>query len=351
MLDNKISTDSRDRWESLLDEFRAFGGTANNVIQREGSFGLGLFPIDPAQPVELRVPDKLLVATDNVELKNGEIVLKEESNYPKGFGDWYRRFQTNYSWGAEAKKTIHAFETGLKSLPEDIKKYLANLGLTINGRLPGINEDQEIFQRFILTRQISKKGCTYLMPIIELVNHSPDQSSWNIDDKSISIKGNYNNEILVRYSVSDPLRRFFQYGFNCKEPIAFSMDLTINHNGKKVHIKGGINFKHLSKFKINYYQSNLLIERPMLGSFNQPRMPKTIFRGSCNTLKEIQVDELFDQIHQVNRLTIITIIRKLETIDTPISHQFKEACLDQINALSEHYGSRNLDAIVNQDAM
>ena len=163
MLNNTISTDSRDRWEILVEEFRSFGGTANNVIQREGLFGLGLFPINPAKPVELRVPDELLVATDNVELKNGKIVLKDESNYPKGFGDWYTRFQTNYSWGAEAKKSIRAFETGLKALPEDIKKYLSNLGLSIDGRLSGTNEDEEIFKRFVLTRQINKNGSTFLM--------------------------------------------------------------------------------------------------------------------------------------------------------------------------------------------
>ena len=83
MVGNTINTDSRNRWDTLVEEFRGFGGTANNIIQRKGDFGLGLFPIDPAKPVELRVPDQLLVATDNIELKNGEIVLKDESSYPK----------------------------------------------------------------------------------------------------------------------------------------------------------------------------------------------------------------------------------------------------------------------------
>ena len=279
MVSNTINADSRNRWDILVEEFRGFGGTANNVIQREGDFGLGLFPIDPAKPVELRVPDQLLVATDNLELKNGEIVLKDESSYPKGFGDWYRQFQTNYSWGAEAKNSILAFETGLKSLPEDIKNYLKNLGLPIDGRLPGTNEDEEIFQRFILTRQISKKGSLFLMPMIELVNHSPRHSSWGIDDRSIYIEGNYDNEILVRYSVSDSIRRFFQYGFICEEPTAFSMNLIVNHKGENIYIKGGINFKHLQNFKTSTQDSNLFLERPMLGSQYQPRMPRTIFRN------------------------------------------------------------------------
>tara|TARA_B100001093_G_scaffold95217_1_gene87354 strand:+ start:609 stop:1652 length:1044 start_codon:yes stop_codon:yes gene_type:complete len=341
MVSNTINTDSRNRWDILVEEFRGFGGTANNIIQRKGDFGLGLFPIDPAKPVELRVPDQLLVATDNIELKNGEIVLKDESSYPKGFGDWYRRFQTNYSWGAEAKNSIRAFETGLKSLPEDIKNSLSNLGLLSKDRFVGIIEDEKIFQRFILTRQINKKNNFYLMPMIELVNHSPNQSSWGMDDESIYIEGQYNEEILVRYSVADPLIRFFQYGFNCKEPIAFSTNLAINHKRGKIYVKGGINIEHLKNFKLIPHESTLIVDRPLLGSLNQPRKPRTIFRESCKSIEIINSDELFDQIHQLNRIAMITLFRNLENIKTLISQQLKEACLDQIITLSHHYGFRN----------
>ena len=48
-------------WHAFLDEFRTFGGKAENVMQRKGAFGMGLFPIDPAKPVDLFIPDALLV--------------------------------------------------------------------------------------------------------------------------------------------------------------------------------------------------------------------------------------------------------------------------------------------------
>ena len=51
-------------WHAFLDEFRAFGGKAENVMQRRGAFGLGLFPIDPSKPVDLLVPDELLVGIE-----------------------------------------------------------------------------------------------------------------------------------------------------------------------------------------------------------------------------------------------------------------------------------------------
>lgn len=342
MCNTTTSSDTHGRWETLVEEFRTFGGTADNVIQREGEFGLGLFPIDPSKPVELRVPDQLLVATDNLELINGEVVLKDESSYPNGFGNWYRRFQAEYSWGAEAKNSIETFEKGLISLPDDVRKLLNNLGLPLqDDRFPGINEEQEIFKRFILTRQINRKGGLFLMPMIELVNHSPKHSSWQMNEDNISISGKYENEILVRYSVSDPLRRFFQYGFNCKEPTAFSLDVTINHKGETILVKGGINFEHLKPFKISKHDSKLLIDRPSLGSHNQPRMPRTMFRQSTASLKEVNSDELFDQIHRINRLAIVRVIKMLENIDGVVANQLREACFEQINSLSEHYGVRD----------
>ncbi len=85
--------DSTAAWNALLEEFCSFGGTANNVIQRGGNFGLGLFPIDSSQPVELRTPKHLLVSTDNLELLNGAVIIKDASSYPDRFSEWYTNFQ------------------------------------------------------------------------------------------------------------------------------------------------------------------------------------------------------------------------------------------------------------------
>ena len=54
------------------------------------------------------------------------------------------------------------------------------------------------------------------MPMIELINHSPNQASWNMDGDSIAVQGQYKEEILVRYSVSDPLRRLFNMALIAK---------------------------------------------------------------------------------------------------------------------------------------
>ena len=61
------------------------------------------------------------------------------------------------------------------------------------------------------------------------INHSPLKPSWIINEQGVTVKGTHDDEILVRYSISDPLRRFIQYGFNCDEPFGFSM-FTLREN-------------------------------------------------------------------------------------------------------------------------
>ena len=164
---------------------------------------------------------------------------------------------------------------------------------------------EDIFNRFISTRRINRNDRAWLMPMIELVNHSPRQPSWGMSDEGITVKGTYDDEILVRYSVADPLRRLFQYGFNCKEPHGFSARVQVMHRGKTVIIKGAINYKPLSMPNIEINGDTLTINAVMLGSMDQPRVPRSIFRKALTKIEGIEPDELFDQIRQRNQLGLI----------------------------------------------
>ena len=331
------------RWDTLVEGFRSFGGTANNVIQREGALGLGLFPIDQSQPVELRVPDHLLVSTDNLELRDGAVAIKDASLHPEGFAKWYEGFQADYSWGAEARRSIKIFEDGLKSLPNPLQRKLQNINLLdITKRCPGINEEQELFQRFIATRRINIRGKNVMMPMIELTNHSPIQSSWIIDKKSVAIQGKYDGEILAKYSVSDPLTRYLQYGFNCKEPLGFSLEIKLIHRGQEILIEGGINYAHNKPINTTKQNQKIIFSKPLLSSYYNPRMPKKLFKQSCRLLKTIDAYELFDQIHQRNRLILINIIKDLKQNNGNTNNELISACLDQLDVLGHHYGTKDI---------
>ena len=84
-----------------------------------------------------------------------------------------------FFWGAEAQQSIRNFEEGLRLLPEECLQLLSKFGFYVSAdRYPADQKEDAIFQRFIKTRQINWKGQTYLMPIIELINHSPKHQSW-----------------------------------------------------------------------------------------------------------------------------------------------------------------------------
>ncbi len=56
-------------WEFLLTEFRALGGVADNLVWKESTIGgKGVFPLDPALPSRLHVPDRLLVPAADTQL-------------------------------------------------------------------------------------------------------------------------------------------------------------------------------------------------------------------------------------------------------------------------------------------
>jgi len=337
---NKLSSAVPDKWNQLIEEFRSFGGIANNIVQRKGTYGLGLFPINPEQNVEIHIPESLLVSTQNIKLHNNKIKLKDHSVHPRGFGEWYEKFQANYSWGAEAQLNIRNFEGELKALPSNLITSLENLGLYNSKRFFSSNPNQNTFERFIQTRQIGWEGRLVLMPILELVNHSPIHPSWLISKDGISVKGIYKDEILVRYSVSDPLRRFFQYGFNCREITGFSLNVNVLHKNKTIIVQGGDNRRHLKLPRLTVNQNTITIHQPLLGCFFDPAQPRTLFRKVFKRIDNIDSDELFDQICHQNRIKIISLIQKFNNMKGSFAIQLQEACLQQLNIISYHCGKK-----------
>ena len=49
----------KDNWEFLLSEFRRLGGIAENVCQKEGDYGRGIFPVNPNLKARIFIPSKL----------------------------------------------------------------------------------------------------------------------------------------------------------------------------------------------------------------------------------------------------------------------------------------------------
>jgi len=329
-------------WHAFLDEFRGFGGKADNVMQRKGALGMGLFPIDPSKPIDLFVPDALLVPIENISLQDGALAIEDDSAFPTGYGNWFRRYQANYSWGAEGRDNTLAFEEGLKALPEAILTLLKRYGLyNAELRFPGKDPDQELLQRFLRTRCINRNGRSVIMPMIDLLNHSPSAKPYDMSGDGIAVAGMHDGEVQVRYNIFDPLRRLIGYGFNCVEPMAFSLRCQIQHQDQEVLVRPGVPDRPLQPCKISFEDERMVIQQPLLGSIRSPKVPRTLFLQACQAHKGINANELFDQIHQYNTIGLVNLLRALEDLEEPIAKQLRNVCLDQLAALSHHFGQRD----------
>ena len=337
-----ISMGSAADWHAFLDEFRAFGGRAENVMQRKGAFGLGLFPIDPAKPVDLFVPDELLVPIENLELQDETLVIKDDSSFPDGYSDWFRRYQTNYSWGAEGRENTLALEEGLKGLPDAVQTLMKRTGLyNAENRFPGNDFDQELMQRFIQTRCINRKEKRVIMPIIDLLNHAPAAKAYDMSGNGIAVGGIHDGEVLVKYSVSDPIRRLIAYGFNAPEPFGFSLSFRLQHQDRLVVVQGGGGRQPLKACGIEIKDDRIVIKQPLMASSNSPKMPRTLFIKSCRSIEGINANELFEQIHQRNTQALVQMMRELQDLEGEVAQLLRAGCLDQLAALSHHFGQRD----------
>ena len=329
-------------WHAFLDEYRTFGGKAENLMQRKGAFGLGLFPIDPAKPIDLFVPDPLLVPVDDVDFVDGEVVIRDASQFADGYADWFRRYQTSYSWGAEGQERTLAFEEGLKALPDNVLSILKRNGMyNPDNRFPGKDPEKELLQRFLQTRCINRKGKRVIMPLIELLNHAPSSKAYDMKDDGISVSGMHDGEVLVKYSMSDPLRRLIGYGFNVQEPLGFSLSFRLKHRDKDVVVQGGVSKSPHQPCEVDQQNDSLIIKQPLLGSSAAPKLPRTLLIQACKEIKGVDANELYDLIQQRNTLILVNLLRQLDGVDTETAGLLRTGCLNQIVALSQHYGQRN----------
>ncbi|MBA4737398.1 MAG: hypothetical protein H2063_09335 [Synechococcus sp.] len=329
-------------WHAFLDEFRTFGGKAENVMQRKGAFGMGLFPIDPAKPVDLFIPDELLVSIENIELRGGEVVIKDDNSFPAGYGDWFRRYQANYSWGAEGRENTLAFEEGLKGLPDSIGMMMKRVGLyNSDNRFPGTDPDQELLNRFIQTRCINRKDRRVIMPMIDLLNHAPSAKPYDMSGDGIAVAGLHDGEVLVKYSVSDPIRRLLGYGFNAPETLGFSLSFRLQHRDRLVVVQGGGGRQPLQPCGIELKDDRVVLKQPLLASSTSPKMPRTLLIKACRSLEGIDAHELFEQIHQRNTQALVQMLRELQGVEGDVAQRLRNGCFDQLAALSHHIGQRD----------
>ena len=93
-----------DKWNFLLSEFRRLGGIADNVCQREGKYGRGIFPVNTSLPSRILTPPQLLYKKDDIYLEDNQLRIKKNKKYSKEVIDFLIFIKITFHGDLEVKK-------------------------------------------------------------------------------------------------------------------------------------------------------------------------------------------------------------------------------------------------------
>lgn len=336
-------------WEALVTEFRALGGTAENITLRRGPLGRGLFPIDPAKAVLLRVPPNLLVPTQDVELRDGQVVVKASTQLGERERAFFDRYQRDMSWGAGLSEDVWESQREWSQLRPEIQETLQEIGwiIGLDTRFSEPSEDL-CFMRFMLARQIQYREASVLMPMLELVNHRDGVNPFSQGDEGIAVSGVFGGEVLAKYNAYDCWGLALFHGFCDATEHALSLAFRYQSEGTRVEIRydcGQYQRYHtlaLPVVRVDEEEGAVDFSFLMLGHVRYPRLPRAIFHHVTKNTPIERPDELFDLIQHYNRVQLLKFLRISEGPGTPLLAVLRSAAYQQLVTLSNHWGTSAL---------
>ena len=292
-----------DNWNFLLSEFRRLGGIADNICQKEGEYGRGIFPVNPSLKARIFTPSKLLVKKDDIYLEDNKLRIKKDKEYNQEIRDFFNFYQDNFSWGSGGKETTELFEKGLSLFNSNLKELIKKYALVdIEERHKG-KWDNAIKNQFLNARGVKFGNSTVIAPVWELVNHKVRSFNFISNKEGIRTPNYPASNCEIRYSYSDmsPLNRFFSYGFFSEESIIFSIPFSITMQDLGIHIScKGMDLKNDS-MKIERSDNKIILEGLPIADVNHPRLPYDYFDEIRRKVGDINIPkDLLLKIFQFN---------------------------------------------------
>jgi hypothetical protein len=325
-------------WDDMLEEFRGFGGVAQNIIRGEGPFGRGIFVADPGKPSRIFVPEILLIDANRIFFENEWLRVRGHGPAEQ----FFERYQNTFSWGDGGREDCEEHLATLQSLPAEAATFVtAHFGRPAP---PLDNVAAWVRHRFVASRQIQYGNRKVLMPVLELVNHGP--LARFASKKGLGISGTFESEVLVSYVDGDPLTLFALYGFSSRERKAYSFSMKIVHDGFTLRInrqlrneKKGVRFKMPT---IKQDGNQIALSHLMIGSARNPRFSRAIFQKLMCGIGIEKVDELFDRIVVTNNQKLFDLLALLEEHDGPGVPIFRKTIHYQLEGIAQCVGTLDL---------
>jgi hypothetical protein len=331
-------------WNEMLDQFRALGGTADNICLRDGAHGRGLFPVDPSKPVRVQIPESLLLHEKHIVVENNIFRVAPEA--PTGARErrFLEQYERDFSWGIGYPDTLallqmmHEAPAKLRDLLQrsfECHRWLAESTPVI------------VQYRFFSSRNITYKDNSVIMPIVELANHG-HETQYQFND-GVGLEGLFSGEILVRYQQSDPLNIFNKWGF-VSESESFALSLPLRLDSQSGALTIGRHILGLKSAAKPFFPEaategkTLKLPFLLLGHRTSQRWPKGIFNRLMRDAGRLRADaeETFDIVQHLNRMEWYKLIRECEGAPPPLARLLRQLASCQLELMSHYGGSSDV---------
>ncbi len=325
-----------DSWDFLLSEFRRLGGIADNICQKKGKYGRGIFSVNPNLKARIFVPAKLFIKKEDIYLKDEKLRIKNDKEYDQEIKNFFNFYQDNFSWGSGGKETTELFEKGLKIFNPNLKELIKkNLLIDIDLR-HNDQWDTVIKSQFLNFRAVKFRGNSVIVPIWELVNHNVRSLPFIINNEGISTPNYHasNSEIRFSYNNLSSLNKFFSYGFFSEETIVFSIPFSLKIPDQDIYILcSGMSLKD-DYMKIKRSQNKFILEGLPIADQNNPRLPYAYFEEIIRRIGNNYISkELLIRILQLNILIRKKIIEESDLVDNEVSKTLSKVMKYEISLI------------------
>ncbi len=328
-----------DNWDFLLSEFRSLGGIADNICQKEGEYGRGIFPVNPSLKARIFTPSKLLVKQDDIYLEDNKLRIKKDKAYNQETKNFFNFYQDNFSWGSGGKERTELFEKGLSLFNSNLKELIKKYALVdLEERHQG-NWDNIIKNQFLNARGVKFRNNSVIAPVWELVNHKVRSFNFIINKEGISTPNYPASKCEIRFSYGDtsPLNRFFSYGFFSEETIVFSIPFSITIKDLGIHIScKGKSLKDDS-MKIERSGNKIILEGLPIADINNSRLPYDYFNEIIKRTYDTNLaKDLLLRIFELNISIRKKILDESHLIENEVSNTLTKLMRYEINLISSH---------------
>lgn len=329
-------------WDGMLAKYRALGGVAENACLREGTFGRGVFAIDPAMPVRLFTPASMLILLDDIDYKDGQFRIAESASISEQTRDFLEEYEQEFGWntgGAQTEELVRM----VHAAPTELRAFLdqpLNANYWLIEPTPAL-----LRKRFATSRAIIFQDKLCYMPVIELCNHS-HIAKYQFDG-GISVHGVFDGEVLVGYGTWDAWQMFANWGFaSTNEDFALSLNIGVKTDFGPLRIRRDQieNMSSQVPFfpKVETRDATLSLSYLLVGHKKFPRLPRGIFRRVVSDAGRANADELFDRVLHFNRTQFYKLIALSEDAPPKLGRLLREAAGHQLEAMSWSIGAREV---------